>query len=125
MTGENDDEGGVGMRDDGGEVDVVDGGDEAGVRGSLLPPLGGGVRLDGPQEARIRWGDADDEYLFVLVVFRDRGGFLNHHPLRGGGVAPLLSGGTVARPRPGPAAGGAYHLADTLLSGRGGYSRFP
>jgi hypothetical protein len=113
-------EGVFGMRDDGGEDDDADGDDEGGVRGSLLPPLGGGVRLDGPQEARVRWGDADDEDLFVLVVFQDRGGFLNYHPWRGGGVIPLLSGGTVARSRPGPTAGGAYHLADTLLSWGGG-----
>ncbi len=117
-------EGAVGMRDDGGEDDVVDWDDGGGERGSLLPPLGGRVRLDGPQEARIRWGDADDEDLFVLVVFRDRGGPLEYHPWWGGGVAPLLGDGTVARPRWGPAAGSAYYLADTLLSGRGGDSRF-
>jgi hypothetical protein len=80
------------------EVKVVMrmGDDGGGVRGSLLPPLGGGVRLDGPQEARVRWGDVDDENLFVLVVLRDWGGPFDHHPWRGGSDFPLPDGGTVA-----------------------------
>ncbi len=86
MTGENDDRlvfgGVVDVDDDGGEDGDVGGDGGGGVRGSLLPSLGGGVRLDGPQEARVRWGDVDDEDLFVLVVLRDRGGPFDHYPWR-------------------------------------------
>ncbi len=86
----------VGMRDDGGEDGDAVGDGEGGVRGSLLPPLGGGVRLDGPQEARVCWGDIDDEDFFVLVVLWDWGWHFDHHPWRGGSDWPLPDGGTVA-----------------------------
>jgi hypothetical protein len=79
---------------EGGDVVGDDGGE---VRGSLLPPLRGGVRQDGPQETRVRWGDVYDEDFFVLVVLWDRGGLFYGHPRRGGGELPLLDGGTVAR----------------------------
>ncbi len=84
------------MDDDGGEGGDAEGDDGGGVRGSLLPPLEGGVRLDGPQEAHVCWGDIDDEDFFVLVVLRDWGGPFNHHPRRGGSDWPLSDGGTVA-----------------------------
>ncbi len=80
-----------------GVVDVDDdGGDGGEVRGSLLPPLRGRIRQDGPQETRVRWGDVDDEDLFVLVILRDRGGLFDYHPRRGGGELPLPDGRTVA-----------------------------
>ena len=88
-----------------GVVDVDDGGGEGGdvvgddggeVRGSLLPPLGGGVRQYGPQETRVCWSDVDDEDFFVLVVLWDWCGFFYNHPRRGGGEFPLSDGRTVA-----------------------------
>jgi hypothetical protein len=88
-----------------GVVDVDDGGGEGGdvvgddggeVRGSLLPPLRGGIRQDGPQETRVRWGDVDDEDLFILVVLWDRGGHFYGYPRRGGGELPLPDSRTVA-----------------------------
>ncbi len=86
----------VDVDDDGGEGGDVVGDDGGEVRGSLLPPLRGGVRQDGPQETRVCWGDVDDEDLFVLVVLRDRGGLFDYHPWRGGSDFPLPDGGTVA-----------------------------
>ena len=88
----------VDVDDDVGEGGDVVGDDGGEVRGSLLPPLRGGVRQDGPQETRVRWGDVNDEDFFVLVVLWDWYGFFDYYPRRGGCELPLPDGRTVARP---------------------------